>query len=989
VIVPWIACALAPWLLSSGQQDERDEIQRMRRRGETREALEAADELVAEHPDDAALRALRSAIHLDARAYGEAEADARAALVLGSADSALAREAARALSGVLTLQGRSVEAAQTLEVVRAGSSTLDARDDWALGSASLACGKRARADEMLRAGAERAGPRAWDVLLDQARCQRALGRVREAAETLVAADRLAQQAGGVEPDVLVELGELYLEFYGEVDDALSRAHSPADLYREALRIHPTHEGARLGLFDLYRFNFARTRTTPGAELAAALAARPDSIPALLAQASAALDDGELVGARQALARLRTLAPARREVRTQDAALAWIEHDRERAEELLRALSAEDPADSAPERELGRHLLELYRFEEGRPFLERASARAARDWRAWRELARALANTGQEAAAREAFARAVQAAEGRRDAWRDNTARVLAKMDESFVDHGRGSALAFRWSPAAAAVYEAYFPPFYRAAREELAARYGHTPGPVTIEVFESWADFSVRSTGFEGYPALGVCFGPVVTVLSPLGELRGSFAWTRSAYHEFTHVVHLGLSHNRCPRWVTEGLATWEETRKDRAWDRNMRRELIDARANDDVIPLRALNHAFRGPRVLFAYYQSGLFVRMLVEEHGFAPLVRLLEAFDGGADLDQAFAQVFARTPEEIEARFDGFLERMLDGLRIEPRLSPQRTLRLRLALARTPPPADSTRAAGQASAARVRWAEDWCSVAWGFYWQGQRVDAEEALRCASLAGELPPRGLFLRAELRLALGDEDGARTAYRAGFAAGGEEFRARIALAALCAESGGAQEAEQHLLAAERDFPGYDDPSLCAELALARLYDGRGDEERAMAARLRWLAIDSGSLDVRLEVARWLSEAGRHEESVRLWSQANDIDPFRRAIHLAWGRACWVLGRLDEALREAEVGLRVPIELDGDVPRDPEDPAHSTARARFQEAEAELELLRARALAGLGRRAEARAAAQRACALDPECEPARTLLESLEAPASSGG
>ena len=32
----------------------------------------------------------------------------------------------------------------------------------------------------------------------------------------------------------------------------------------------------------------------------------------------------------------------------------------------------------------------------------------------------------------------------------------------------------------------------------------------------------MRSTGFEGFPALGVCFGPVVTAVSPLvAAVRG------------------------------------------------------------------------------------------------------------------------------------------------------------------------------------------------------------------------------------------------------------------------------------------------------------------------------------------------------------------------------------------------------------------------------------------------------------------------------------
>ena len=82
------------------------------------------------------------------------------------------------------------------------------------------------------------------------------------------------------------------------------------------------------------------------------------------------------------------------------------------------------------------------------------------------------------------------------------------------------------------VLRAYLVPFYAAARSELAERYAFTPGATHIEVFDQHRDFSVRSTGFEGFPALGVCFGPVVTAVSPVSELRGKFSWARTSFNE-------------------------------------------------------------------------------------------------------------------------------------------------------------------------------------------------------------------------------------------------------------------------------------------------------------------------------------------------------------------------------------------------------------------------------------------------------------------------
>lgn len=998
-------------------REEREGLAFMYRRGDNAAALRDLDDVLAETPGDAATRALRARVRFALCDYPGAVEDARAALEPALAGTLAPEDAsacARAWLDVLSELGRAGEA---LEALGAGRSSLrpatDPRDAQALGAALLAAGRRAEARAVQRQGAE-ARAEAWDELLARARCERALGLFERAARTLVQADERTSPRPGSEPDVLVALGEVYFEAYGEVDDEVSKAHSPAELVREALVLAREHEGARLLLFELHRWNWQRTSQSPEQILDSVFAARPDSIPAWIRRASAALDDGDLPTARRALARLVELAPARRDVRAERAALAWIEHRRDEAQAELAALVAEDPLDSWPELAVGWHLLELYRFAEAAPFCERATERDGRDWMAWIQLGRARANTGDEDAARAAFARSVEVGQGRRNAWRDNLRLVLKRMHEGMVlaDHGE---LRFLWPPEEAAVLSAYYPEFYGNARAELAKRYGHTPGVTQIEVFRDWTDFSVRSTGYEGYPALGVCFGPVVTAVSPLCELRGTFSWARTSFHEFTHVIHLGLSNNRCPRWITEGLATWEEGARRKAWWRNMRRELIDARANGEVFPLRRLNNAFRGPSVLFAYYQSGLLCQMLVEQHGFAPMVRLLSAFDRGADLDGAFAEVFAQTPEEIDAEFARYAATLVAPLAIEPRWSPQHTLRLRFGLARELP---------AEAEARAVWADDWAKVAWGSYMQGKRVDAEEALRRAALAGDLPPRGEFLRAELHLSQGDADGAAAAFRAGFERGGEDYRARMALASLLLRKGKGPEAMIELAAAERAFPGFPDEHFSAELEQARLHERAGEEARAMDARLRWLDWNAGDYAVRAKVAEWLFAQGRVAESARLWEEANEVDPFRRHLHYSWGLALRALDRHAEALREFQVGLRVPLELDGDVQQGAAEemsreelielagvtpeaweqlsaeerrlrveqglqklmaegaPARKGGvEARFQAEAPLLEGYAALSALALGDELEARAALARALALDPECAPAREAQKLL--------
>lgn len=1010
------ALPLAPRVAVQGGDDEaeldrelaseRAEADRLRRRGELPAARRILAELLADDPDDGRARLVLGRCRFDEDRVPDALREAERALEIAeeAGDRALFAEAARDALRCRTELGDVAGGAALLD--RAGAAlgpSTDPRTAWVVGRFLSEAGRREAALAAYRAGAE-AAAEGWAQHLDRARCERALGLFERASRSLVRGLAVSEAEGGVaEPDLLAELGWLYYEVYREVDGTGGERRSAARVFREALAQNPLHLRALLGEYELYRYNWRRQSRSSGELLAALLAARPNAIPALLAAASSALDDGQLPAARQRLARLRELAPARRDVRTEEAALAWVEHRRDEARAALAELARVDPGDGRPEREVGRHLCELYRFGEAVPFLRASVERDGTDPDAWKELGRALANTGAEDEALAALRRAEEVAGGRRDAWRNNVRLALERMQRECVVEDEGD-LVFVWRPDAADVLRAYLPDFYREARGDLSRRYGFTPGPVRIEVFREHADFSARSTGFEGFPATGVCFGPVVTALSPLSELRGTFSWARTSFHEFSHVVHLGLSNNRCPRWITEGLATWEEVNRDPSWTRNMRRELLDARANGEVIPVRELNGAFRGPRILFGYYQGGLLCRMLIDQHGFAPMVRLLEAFDRGADLDQAFAEVFAATPEEVDARFARFVDDELEGLALEPRWDPRRTALLRLSLSPDAP---------ERAEERGRWREDWTTVAWTAWQSGNRVDAEQALRTAARAGT-GPRALFLRGEMALRRGDSDGAERAWKEGLAGGGEDFRVRMGLGAMAAARGDDDAALEHLAAAERAFPGFADGDACAEKKLALLHERRGERELAMQARVRWLEWDSSDLPELLAVARWQAEEGRAADAALTYRRANDIDPFRRGLHLAWGRVLAGLGRHAEAEREFRTGLAVPPELDADVyvlrggAVSPDE--HAAARAALAgrdlagaDLERELERalglsdlqlagrdqeralllgLRALELLELGRGAEARGLAEAALALDDDCEPAVRALARLQ-------
>ncbi len=941
----------------SDVEAELDQIDMALRRGKQRQARRDLQEILEHTPDSVRAHCILAGVLAGEGDYvgGRKAAATALELALGQAQqgpppSESVAAAARELAHIQWRLGLVADAASTLERAQTWLDPKpDARSAWIQGRVHWTLGDRDKARSIWRAAMDQDPGATWERLLARARCERALGLLEKCSASLVACDALPGADPRGEPDVLVELGEVYFEADGEVDESKARSRSAAKQMRAALELHPAHQGALLGMFRLHRINWNRSSKPADEWLTQLLHSAPRSIEGLLAAAATDLDDGNLVRVRERLGSLEELAPMRREVRTLRAALSWVEHGRERATELLSALESEDALDSRPRREVGRHLCELYRFAEARPFLERAVEIDATDYLAWTELGRARANSGDEQGALAALHKAEEKSSGRQNAWRHNTRLVLERMQRTFTRETCAGELAFRWHPEPAALLRLYQLPFYQSAREELAARYGFTPGPVEVQVFEKFQDFSVRSTGFEGFPALGVCFGPVVTSVSPAAEVRGQFNWARTAFHEFTHVVHLGLSHNRCPRWITEGLATWEETQKHHSWTRNMRRDLLDAFHNDDLIGVRDLNRAFRGPRILFGYYQGGLLCEMLIEQHGFPAMVRLLEAFDLGLDVDQAFQSVFNQSPEAVDARFRERVAAMVSGLALEPRWSAGQLARARMEFSRPMP---------GAGPAREAWIQAGLKVALGEWQSGASIDAQEALRKLQGAGPESARAAFLRGQMDLRAGQGVRAREHFERGLALGGRDFSASLALAASYRAEGQNEQALRHLEQAEAAFPGYPEPKLAAELALAEMLLAAGKEDLAWQARERWLAYDSDAYEFRLQLAARAAARSDHAQAARWYDEANQIDPFLRTLHEKWGESLLQLGRFEEALRESKAAALVPPQLDDETLG----PLTDVERARYL-------ALAARALVGLERLPEARAAIEQGLVLDP--------------------
>ncbi len=333
------------------------------------------------------------------------------------------------------------------------------------------------------------------------------------------------------------------------------------------------------------------------------------------------------------------------------------------------------------------------------------------------------------------------------------------------------------------------------AMEKLSARYGFSPvDPIRVEAYPSHADFSVRTVGLAGLGALGVSFGPVVAIDSPQARDRGAFNWGSTLWHELAHVVTLGASGSRVPRWLTEGISVYEERRARPGWGDDLSIEFLLAYQAGDLLPLRDLNNGFVRPKrpeqVSLSYYQASLVVEHIETRHGIAGLRNLLKAYASGATTEAAFQTALGRSVDQVDEEFQSALKTSL--------AKPLAGIRGASSLASHDGPAPAeTRATLEARIAKDD--NDFIAhVSLGRLNLRENRD-DEALKHLERAAQIWPESAgdespyFPIAEIKQARGDQDGAIAALKSLVARNESHDAARTQLAGLLEAKGKADEA----------------------------------------------------------------------------------------------------------------------------------------------------------------------------------------------------
>jgi tetratricopeptide (TPR) repeat protein len=859
-------------------------------------------------------------------------------------------EASVVLARVYLETGRYAEAAELVRpLARSGAVRIEAAT--LLGEAELA---RGRMDE---------AQQAFELVQNEAIAHRArvfLGRVLtlrgRSAQTPLMALIQAYNDG-----VIGERDGEGLAYVGMAADMLDSPQDANDAFREATRADPNRVETQLEWARLFLRKYdtghaeesvqQALRTNPNsavghallarikldqsldfvgaqAELDRALAIDPNLVMAHVTRAGIAIRDMELAAAEQHLTRALSVCPSDLEALSVMAALRFLQEDRAGYQRAVREVLSRNPRYSAMYTIIADYADWEHRYPQIVEMAREALRLDPNDASAHATLGINLLRMGDEpnglSALREAW---------RRDRFNVRVFNLLNLYDDVIAreyEDVQAAPFTFRIHRDERPVMERYLRTTLVGAYQDMRRRYGFTPrGPLRIEMYSNNQHFSVRTSGLPNIGVQGVCFGQVVTALSPRA---GQFNWGQITWHELAHVFHIQMSQNRVPRWFTEGLAEYETVLARPEWRREEDYRLHAALAGNRLPPLRQLNHAFTharsGEDVMTAYYASSMVVKYIAERFGFDRLAAMLRGWGEGRTTEDVVQRALGVSIDELDRDFRAHTTQRLAGRPAEYEVDLERYADLDAARARAQQSASDAAAQAELAASLLA--------------NGQGQEASAALQAALRLDPRQPMAHFVAARIAFARRDAAAAEPHLAALLEGGRDGYVIRIMQARAALARRDAAAARQALEAASR-IDGERPEAWQGLLEIAE--QGRDAELRFMALR-RLAELDQHDRGSSFALLRMLAERDAWDEVLRFGEMSVFIDPLRAESRVLLAEAYLRANRGADALAEADTALAARPEAPG--------PVH---------------MVRARALMALRRAREARQAAEAAVQADP--------------------
>ncbi|MDO9476261.1 MAG: tetratricopeptide repeat protein [Pseudohongiella sp.] len=629
-------------------------------------------------------------------------------------------------------------------------------------------------------------------------------------------------------EALTLWGDLFQDKFNDADAETN--------YNQALTINRRYAPALTGMARI---------SSPERYLAMSLEANPRDVAALETYGLLMVRNYQKDVGRDYLQQALTVNPESISALSSLAALAAIEDDMPEFDRLLERVNAFSPESSEFFAGVADYLGNNYRFTEAVAYARRAIARDPNNWHAHTVLGGNLVRLGEEVEGKQHLEQAFD-----NDPFNVMTSNMLQVFDvlEGYAaletEHFR-----VNMSQRDAQVLWPYMAPLLEESWQRLVEKYQFEPEvPVLIQVFERTEDFAVRSVGLPDIgPLVGICFGKVVTLISP-DTLNAN--WQEILWHELVHVFTLQMTQNRMPRWLSEGISTWEERQARPEWGRRLGLELVRAVQQGKLLPVSNLNQGFTGAKsdadLSFAYFQSYLVVEYIAEHHGFEKLRALILEYAHIREESEMFANVFEMDMVTFDTGFRDWIQQRVDQINVYVHV------------------------------------EDTADEGAG---HGHGVRENNSAVLAELYNNES-----LKQHMRGRVEQQP--------------RDFQAHLQLGIVLFREKAYDEAIVHLQTAQDilpDYAGYPSPSL----VLSQIYEAQGNTEAMMQQLSVMLQNQQHDYASALKLADAALTSGDTEQADYYLSRALAVNPYRPEIHRSGAQLAQRVGDTGRAVQEFEV------------------------------------------------------------------------------------
>jgi cellulose synthase operon protein C len=679
----------------------------------------------------------------------------------------------------------------------------------------------------------------------------------------------------------VEWGFMLIEKY-----AVGEAETAFD---DVLKIDPNHPDAHAGMA---RVKLEQNYDFRGAleQIEKTLSLHPAHPVALAIRAEMEIDNQEYASARKTLARILAVNPAHPHALALLAATHWLTDDRAGYQQLEKKVLAQNPKFGRFYHIVADFAVKEHRYQEAIKLEEQALKVDPEYHDALQAIGTNYLRMGEEKKGLEYLNKAWP-----KDRFNQRTYNTLNLYDviDKEYESVSSKSFKFRVPKGERKIIERYVPRTLERAYADMVKRYGFTPRqPTTIEMYADPQQYSVRTVGLPNLAALGVCFGNVVTALSPS---NGNLNWGMILWHELGHVFAIQITNSRVPRWFTEGLSEYETAIVRKEWRRENDVDIWMAMQAGALPSVAALNTMFTRAQdlqeMVVAYHLSSVAVEFIATRWGFPKIVEALKLFGKGKDTTQVLKAITGLEIAVFDAEFRKYLDK---------RLAPYKgTFRIRMQAYQ------DVSALEKAAAATPDDAEAQAALALGY------VIADDLDRAAKAAAKAlakdPKHKKALWAQFEIAFRNRDvaGAKGKLRALIAAGGDGYDARLRLGVIAKEENDAATAERELNAAKKLDPERSEPYQ----VLAEMYFKANREVDALKELERYAYLEQMEYGPVKKLTDKYFARQDFAKTREFGEMALYINPYDAELHITMGEAYLALSQAKEAAYEFESALLV--------------------------------------------------------------------------------